>query len=56
MFIKGIESRMGLLEWLSGRESACHFRRHGFDPWFDPWRIPHATGQLSPCATPEPVL
>ena len=36
--------------WLSGDESACRCRRHGF---FDPWsrKIPHATGQLSPRAT-----
>ena len=24
---------MGLLRWLSGQESACRCRRHGFDPW-----------------------
>ena len=23
----------GLPWWLSGKESACEFRRHGFDPW-----------------------
>ena len=26
--------------WLSGKESSCHCRRHGFDPWVEkiPWR------------------
>ena len=24
---------MGLPRWLSGKESACQYRRHGFDPW-----------------------
>ena len=30
---------MGLLRWLSGKESACRCRRHGFDPWVGkiPW-------------------
>ena len=37
------------------RESTCHCRGHGFSPWSE--KIPHATCQLSPCATPtEPVL
>ena len=41
--------------WLSGKESACQCRRHGFGLWSG--RIPHATEQLSPCATNmEPVL
>ena len=41
--------------WLSGEESACQCRRHGFDPWSS--EISHATGQLRPCtATSEPVL
>ena len=35
--------------WLSGKESTCQCRRHRFDPWSG--RIPHAAGQLSPCAT-----
>ena len=21
--------------WLSGKESACQWRRHGFDPWIE---------------------
>ena len=25
-------------QWLSGEESACHCRIHGFDPWV--WKIP----------------
>ena len=30
----------GLPWWLSGKESACQCRRHGFDPWVRkiPWR------------------
>ena len=26
--------------WLSGKESACQYRRYGFDPWVEkiPWR------------------
>ena len=29
-----------LARWLSGKESACHCRRHGFNPWVGkiPWR------------------
>ena len=32
---------MGLLWWLSGKESACQCRRHGFNPWIRkiPWRM-----------------
>ena len=30
--------------WLSGRESRCQCRRHGFDPWSG--RIPHAVEHL----------
>ena len=40
---------LGLPWWLSGKDSACQWRRHGFDPW--PRRIPHAAEQLSPCTT-----
>ena len=31
---------VGLPGWLSGKESACQCRRHGFDPWVRkiPWR------------------
>jgi len=44
-----------LLWWSSGKESACQFRACGFDAWSG--KIPHATGQLSPCSTTaEPVL
>ena len=28
----------GLPWWLSGKDSACQCRRHGFDPWV--WKIP----------------
>ena len=46
---------MELPWWLSGKDSACQWKRHGFDPW--PRKIPHATEQLSLCATTiEPVL
>jgi len=33
-------SRDRLPKWLSGKESACQCRRHGFDPWVGniPWR------------------
>ena len=41
--------------WLRGKEPACQCRRHMLDPWSG--KIPHAAGQLSPCATTtEPVL
>ena len=46
---------LGFPWWLSGKESACRCKNHGFDPW--PRKIPHATEQLSPCTpTIEPVL
>ena len=46
---------MGLPWWLSGKDSACQWKRHGFNPWSR--KIPHATEQLSLCATTiEPVL
>ena len=35
----------GLSWWLSGKESACQFRRHRFNPWSR--KIPHATDQLT---------
>ena len=42
-----INSLYGLLFWwLSGKESACQCRRHGFDP--RSLTIPHAAEQLSP--------
>ena len=45
----------GLPWWLSGKESACQCRRHGFDPWSG--KILHAREQLSLWATTtEPVL
>ena len=37
------------VHWLSGKESACQCRRHGFDPWSG--KIPHAPEQLSSCPT-----
>ena len=41
--------------WLSGEETACQCRRHGFDPWDG--KIPRASEQLSRCATTsEPVF
>ena len=39
----------GLPWWHSGWESACQCRGYGFEPWSG--KIPHATEQLSPCAT-----
>ena len=36
----------GLPWWLSGKESACQCRSHGFDPW--PGRIPYASEQAKP--------
>ena len=46
---------MGLLWWLSGKESACQYRGHEFDPWSR--KVPHAAEQLSLCATTiQPVL
>ena len=45
----------GLPWWLSGKESACQCRRHGFNPWSG--KIPRARGQQSPFSmTTEPVL
>ena len=45
---------VGLPWWHSGWESACQCRGHRFEPWSR--KIPHATEQLSPCATTtEPV-
>ena len=47
--------KTGLSRWSSGKESACHCRRHRFNPWSR--KIPHASEQLSPSATTtEPVL
>ena len=28
-----IRRHLGLLWWLSGKESTCQYRRHGFNPW-----------------------
>ena len=39
---------LGLLWWLSGKESDCQCRRPGLDPWSG--RTPHAT------TTTEPLL
>ena len=45
----------GRPRWLSDGESACQSRGRRFDPWSR--RIPHASEQLSPCATAlEPLL
>ena len=40
----------GCLWWLSGKESACHCRRWGFDPWSG--KIPCAT---EPESSPHPL-
>ena len=48
-------TQAGLSWWYSGQESACQCRGHRIDPWSG--RIPHATEQLSLCATTtEPTL
>ena len=39
----------GLPWWFSGWEYAYQGTGHKFDPWSR--RIPHASGQLNPCAT-----
>ena len=38
--LRGNTGSSGLPRWLSGKESACQHRRHGFDPWVRkiPWR------------------
>ena len=41
----GQKENMGLPRRLSSKESACHCRRHGFNPWSR--KIPHAEEQLS---------
>ena len=41
----------GLPWWSSGQESACQHRGHGLSPWCRKGWIPHATQQLSLCAT-----
>ena len=38
--------KKGLSWWLSGKEPACQYRRHEFDPWSE--RVPHASDQWSP--------
>ena len=41
--------QVGLPWWSSGQEFACQCKRHKSYPWSR--KIPHATRQLSPCAT-----
>ena len=36
------------------KESACQCRGHGFSPWSR--KIPRASEELSPCATPTEAL
>ena len=40
VFQKNFYWSMGLPQWLSGKESTCQCRRHGFDPWVGkiPWQ------------------
>ena len=46
---------IGLPCWLSGKESTCQCKRHGFGPCSR--KIPHAAEQLSRCTTTiDPVL
>ena len=49
LLLRGKLAFLGPPSWLSGKESACRCRRHGFDPWF--WKIPRAAKQLGLCAT-----
>ena len=44
-----LKQNLGLPWWLSGWESACKSRGHGFEPWSG--KIPHAAEQLGPWAT-----
>ena len=53
--INVLKNKPGLPQWLSGLESACQCRRHGFNQWSG--TIPHASEQVSPhTTTTEPVL
>ena len=60
MLISSKNTLTGLPWWLSGWESACQCRGHGFEPWSG--KIPHAAEQLGSWATItepahlEPVL
>ena len=60
IFSMNKKGNVRLLCWYSGQLSACQCRGYGFDPW--PRKIPHATEQLTLCATitkpapPEPML
>ena len=45
-----IKTSVGLPWWLSGKESACWWRKHGFDPSCG--KIPHAVSR----SAPEPQL
>ena len=47
--VKNVKTHTKLPWWLSGKESACQFRRHGFHPWYG--RIQHASEHLSLWAT-----
>ena len=54
LYVEWIKNKVWLPRWLSSKESTCQCRRHGFHPWSR--KIPHATEQLSLCATTtEPV-
>ena len=49
------EKKTGLPWRLSGKEPACQYKRHGFDPWSE--EILRAMEQLTPCtATTAPLL
>ena len=49
-----LKTNQGPPWWLSGKESACRCKRLRFNP--QSRKIPHATEQLSPRTTIEPVL
>ena len=40
--------------WFSAWESTLHCTGHWFDTWY--WKIPRASGKLTPGTTTEPVL
>ena len=41
-----LRTAMRLPGWLSGKESTCRYRRHGFNPWAG--KISHAAGTAKP--------
>ena len=53
-FLTFKEASRGLPWWLSGKESTCRYRKHGFNLWSG--KMPNTVEQLSPhIITTEPV-